>query len=100
MITLIPEISCENLWMKAASFSLHRDRGLHPQGDPRGIEARERAYREDLVETKDVLEAQIVESLMQAQYQKTLYDHLEARANLDFVVGKQIADVISTGAAQ
>jgi len=60
----------------------------------------ERAYREDLVETKDVLEAQIVESLMQAQYQKTLYDHLEARANLDFVVGKQIADVISTGAAQ
>jgi outer membrane protein TolC len=56
----------------------------------------ERAYQEELVETKDVIEAQLVESLMKAQYRKTLYDHLEARANLDYVVGKQILDVIAT----
>ena len=55
----------------------------------------ERAYQEELVETKDVIEAQLIESLMKAQYRKALYDHLEARANLDFVVGKQITDTIA-----
>jgi outer membrane protein TolC len=55
----------------------------------------ERAYQEELVETKDVIEAQLIESLMKAQYRKSLYDHLEARANLDFVVGKQITDTIA-----
>ncbi|MBW2690011.1 MAG: TolC family protein, partial [Deltaproteobacteria bacterium] len=60
----------------------------------------ERAYREELVETKDVLEAQMMESLMKAQYRKVLYDHLDARANMDFVVGKQIADVIAGAPAR
>jgi outer membrane protein TolC len=57
-------------------------------------ELNERAYQEELVETKDVIEAQLVESLMKAQYQKALYDHIEARANLDYVVGKQVTDII------
>ena len=52
----------------------------------------ERAYREELVETKDVIEAQLTESLMKAQYRKALYDCLEARASLDFVVGRQVSD--------
>ncbi|NVN92719.1 MAG: TolC family protein [Desulfuromonadales bacterium] len=56
----------------------------------------ERAYQEELVETKDVIEAQLIESLMKAQYRKALYDHLEARANMDYVVGKQITDIISS----
>jgi outer membrane protein TolC len=56
----------------------------------------ERAYQEEMVETKDVIEAQLIESLMKAQYRKTLFDHLEARASLDFVVGKQITDIIAT----
>ena len=56
----------------------------------------ERAYQEEMVETKDVIEAQLMESLMKAQYQKTLYDNLDARANMDFVVGRQIAEIIST----
>ena len=55
----------------------------------------ERAYQEELVETKDVIEAQLVESLMKAQYCKALYDHIEARANLDYVVGKQVTDMIT-----
>lgn len=55
----------------------------------------ERAYQEELVETKDVIEAQLVESLMKAQYQKALYDHIEARANLDFVVGKRVTDLMT-----
>jgi len=54
----------------------------------------ERAYQEELVETKDVIEAQLMESLMKAQHLKTLYDHLEAQANLDFVVGKEVTALI------
>jgi outer membrane protein len=50
----------------------------------------ELAYREELVETKDVIEAQLTESLMKAQYRKALYDCLEARASLDFVLGAQL----------
>ena len=55
----------------------------------------ERAYQAELVETKDVIEAQLIESLMKAQYQKALYDHLEAAANLDFVVGNEVKELIS-----
>ncbi|MRR06459.1 MAG: TolC family protein [Deltaproteobacteria bacterium] len=63
----------------AAAVSAEENRSLN-----------ERAYQEELVETKDVIEAQLIESLMKAQHLKTLYDHLEARANLDFVVGKEV----------
>ncbi|MCK7505546.1 MAG: hypothetical protein MZV70_16715 [Desulfobacterales bacterium] len=48
----------------------------------------ERAYQEELVETKDVIESQLTESTMKAQYQKSLYDHLAAQVHLDFVIGR------------
>ena len=69
---------------EAAAISSEENRSLN-----------ERAYQEELVETKDVIEAQLMESLMKAQYRKTLYDNLDARANMDFIVGKQIADVVA-----
>jgi outer membrane protein TolC len=50
----------------------------------------ERAYQEEMVETKDVIEAQLVESFMKANNEKTLYDHIESQAHLEFVVGKEI----------
>jgi outer membrane protein len=46
-----------------------------------------RAYQEELVETKEVIEAQLLEALFSSQHQKVLYDHLESLARLDFVVG-------------
>jgi outer membrane protein TolC len=46
-----------------------------------------RAYQEELVETKEVIEAQIYEALLSGQYQKVLYDHLEVQAHLDFIAG-------------
>lgn len=66
---------------EAAAISSEENRALN-----------ERAYQEELVETKDVIEAQLVESLMKAQYQKALFDHIEARANLEFVVGNEVAE--------
>jgi outer membrane protein TolC len=50
----------------------------------------ERAYQNELVETKDVLEAQLMESFLQAQHYKVLYDHVEAKAHLSLVIGKEI----------
>jgi outer membrane protein len=46
-----------------------------------------RAYQEELVETKDVIEAQLIEALMSGQFQKVLYDHIESQAKLDFLLG-------------
>lgn len=74
---------------EAAALSSEENRSLN-----------ERAYQEELVETKDVIEAQLMESLMKAQYQKTLYDNLDARANMDFVVGRQITELISATPAR
>jgi outer membrane protein len=53
-------------------------------------ELNERAYQSELVETKDVIEAQIMESLFQAQFQKVLYDHVETKAHLNFLVGREV----------
>jgi len=69
--------------MEAAAKSAEENRDLN-----------ERAYREELVETKDVIEAQLVESFMKASGERTLYDHLEAQARLEFLVGKQIESVL------
>ena len=54
----------------------------------------ERAYQDELVETKDVIEAQLIESFMKAQCQKTLYDHIETQAHLDYIVGKEIHELM------
>jgi outer membrane protein len=64
---------------EAAALSSEENRALN-----------ERAYQEELVETKDVIEAQLVESLMKARYRKALFDNLDAQANLEFVVGKEV----------
>jgi len=57
----------------------------------------ERAYQEELVETKDVIEAQLVESIMKATFQKALFDHIESQARLDFVIGREIEKLIHEG---
>ncbi len=56
----------------------------------------ERAYRDELVETKDVLESQVMESTLEAQYQKILYDHIEALAQLNLIIGAEVSQIISS----
>lgn len=53
-----------------------------------------RAYQDELVETQDVIESQLMESFMIAQYQKILYDHIEAQAHLDFVIGEEVQKLL------
>ena len=71
-------------YSEAAAASAEENRALN-----------ERAYQEEMVETKDVIEAQLIESLMKAQYRKSLFDNIEARANLDFVVGTEVTDLFN-----
>jgi len=54
-----------------------------------------RAYQEDMVETKDVIESQLFESYMLGAYYRSLHDHAIARSNIDFVVGKALENELN-----
>ena len=56
----------------------------------------ERAYQQELAETKDVIEAQLVESLLTANHRKTL-DLIEAQARLELVVGAEVTSMLTRG---
>jgi outer membrane protein len=56
-----------------------------------------RAYQADIVETQDVIEAQMMEALMDWQYQKVLYDHILKQAKLELLIGAGI-DAVGRGA--
>jgi outer membrane protein len=49
-----------------------------------------RAYQDELVETKDVIEAQIMEFFINGQYLKALYDNQANKINLEFIIGKNV----------
>ncbi|WP_457746610.1 TolC family protein [Sulfurimonas sp.] len=49
-----------------------------------------RAYQHDMVETKDVLEAQIFESLTKASFYKSLYEAQINKAELDYLIAKSL----------
>lgn len=57
----------------------------------------ERAYQAELVETKDVIEAQLMESFMKGQYEKSLFDHMESQVHLEYVVGQEIGKLCGVG---
>jgi outer membrane protein TolC len=46
-----------------------------------------RAYQDELVETKDMIESQLVEAVLAGQFFKVQYDMVEARAKLDAILG-------------
>jgi outer membrane protein TolC len=50
-------------------------------------ELNERAYYADMVGVEDLIQAQILESLMKANYYKTLFDHIEAILELEYYLG-------------
>jgi outer membrane protein TolC len=56
-----------------------------------------RAYQNGLVETEDVIRAQLVEALMQVQHYKMLYDHITLRSRLDLVVGTEVTRLLEQG---
>lgn len=48
-----------------------------------------RAYQEDMVETKDVIEAQIMETFAKMAYWKNLHDFSTSKAHLDYIIASQ-----------
>ncbi len=51
------------------------------------LDLNERAFQAGMVEAKDLIEAQIINSIIKAQYEKALYDHLIAQADLNLLTG-------------
>lgn len=49
-----------------------------------------RAYQNDLVETDDVIQAQLVEALMTARHYKARYDHMALQSQLQLAVGSEL----------
>ena len=53
-----------------------------------------KAYQQELVETQDVIEAQLMEFFVKTQHYKALFDHIEAKAHLDYVVGTEVEKLV------
>jgi outer membrane protein TolC len=53
------------------------------------LDLTDRAYQSDLLEVKDLVEAQILDSFSQAQHQKARYDQLDVLARLELVLGSE-----------
>ncbi len=49
-----------------------------------------RAYAQGMVDTRDLIESQLMEFIMHGQYLKALYDHQVNKAHLDYLMGKSI----------
>lgn len=49
-----------------------------------------RAYQSELVETDDVIQAQLTEALMAAQHFKARYEHVALLSRLDLIVGSEL----------
>lgn len=49
-----------------------------------------RAYQEDMVQTKDVIESQLFESFTFAAYYRSLHAHAMSKINRDFIIGQAI----------
>lgn len=54
----------------------------------------ERAYMIEMAETKEVIETQMMEAYMKAQAVLARFEHAEAMARLDFVLGTQVAEAM------
>lgn len=55
-----------------------------------------KAYENQIVELKSVTEALILEAFVKMQYLNALYHHIEAQANLEFVIGQEINQMLGT----
>jgi len=51
-----------------------------------------RAYAQEMVETRDVVEAQLMEFIMHSQYLKALYDHQVNAGALEYIVGSSLSE--------
>ncbi|MBN2104557.1 TolC family protein [bacterium] len=58
------------------------------------LELVKRAYRIEILTEKDLIEAQIIEALMKAKLEKSLYDHYRIRTDLEYLLAEQVTDFI------
>lgn len=74
-------------WEGASERTVSTGKGLEAATENRDLNAR--AYRAEMVETSDVIQAQFMQAFLDVSYQKTLYECIEARARLSKLVGSE-----------
>jgi outer membrane protein len=57
----------------------------------------ERAYEASLVETKDVIESQTMESIVEAHYHHILFKHMETQFQIEKLIGNTIEEQLTDG---
>ncbi|MEX0320569.1 MAG: TolC family protein [Puniceicoccaceae bacterium] len=55
----------------------------------------ERAYRNGLAETEDVIQAQLIESLISAQHFRVAYDYVRLVSKLELTIGRELLDQLA-----
>ncbi|MBN1552913.1 TolC family protein, partial [bacterium] len=53
-----------------------------------------RAYQIEILTERDLIEAQIIEALMKAKFEKSLYDHFQIRTELETILAEQMNNFI------
>ncbi len=56
-----------------------------------------RAYQHGLVETEDVIRAQLVSAFMTARHYKAHFDHIALQSQLNMVVGTRVCEILKGG---
>lgn len=72
-------------WTRAHEQSESITEGLQAAKENRDLN--ERAYRESLVETRDVIQAQLMEALLELQHTQVRYDCITHWGNMAFLIG-------------
>ena len=77
------------LSLQAAQKSLAAtEAAMKAAGENRDLNSR--AYQSELVDTQEVIKAELLESLMTAQYFKNRYDHAALQSQLTLVIGTEV----------
>lgn len=89
------------LQVKAALLQVESARKQHQGAAVARTAAKEnadlvgRAYRAELLEVRDLIEAQLMESLTRVQHLVVRYRHDQAQAELEFVVGRAVKQILA-----
>lgn len=76
-------------WLGASERKNSSFVGLTAASENRDLNIR--AYRHGMVEPKDVIEAQVLEAMLSVGHQKVLYECVDSRIKLSFLVGNSVA---------
>ncbi len=84
-------LQVKNAFIKLAESSEKHKAALSAMNTSKeNRELNTRAYHMEIVETKDIIEAQLMEAYMTGQYYMVLHEHKQALAEIEMIVGNKV----------